>query len=109
MLLYPHVVEDGQDVSDGATIDILEVMIAPLGKDESVALLLRKKEFNEMLQCGIISCLVKDSSKAVRVFPPGNIPIVVCLISQNNLERAYIDAKWNEKDKMHLFHLILMQ
>ena len=82
---YPHVVEDGQDVRDGATVDILEVMIAPLGKDESVALLLRKKEFNEMLQFGIISCLVKDSCKAVRVFPPGNISIVVGLVSQNNL------------------------
>ena len=41
---YPHVVEDGQDVSDGATVDILEVMVAPLRKDQSVALLLIKNE-----------------------------------------------------------------
>ena len=47
MLCYPHVVEDGQDVSDGATVDILEVMVAPLCKDQSVALLLRNhKESN---------------------------------------------------------------
>ena len=40
---YPHVVEDGQDVSDGATVDILEVMVAPLRKDQSVAFLLRNR------------------------------------------------------------------
>ena len=48
--MYPHIVEDGQDVSDGATVDVLEVVIAALGKDESVALLLKKKAFNEMFQ-----------------------------------------------------------
>ena len=42
---YPHVVEDGQDVSDGASVDVLEVVIASLGKDESVALLLRNKKY----------------------------------------------------------------
>ena len=109
MLLYPHVVEDGQDVSDGATIDILEVMIAPLCKDQSVALLLRNRESNVRFSISIVSCLIQDSCKAMGVFSPGHVPIVVCLVSQNNLERAYIDAKWNEKDKMHLFHLILMQ
>ena len=87
--MYPHIVEDGQDVSDGATVDVLEVVIAALGKDESVALLLKKKAFNEMLQFGIISCLIKDSCKAVRVFSPGNITIVVCLISQNHLGKAF--------------------
>ena len=44
---YPHVVEDGQDVSDGAAVDVLEVVIASLGKDQSVALLLRKKILKE--------------------------------------------------------------
>ena len=41
---YPHVVEDGQDVSNCAAVDVLEVVVASLGKDESVALLLRNKK-----------------------------------------------------------------
>ena len=44
MLCHPHVIVDGQDVSDGAAVDVLEVVIAPLGKDQPVALLLKKEE-----------------------------------------------------------------
>ena len=43
MLSNPHVVVDGQDVSDGAAVDVLQVVISPLGKDKSVALLLKGK------------------------------------------------------------------
>ena len=35
-------------------------------------------------------CLVEDSRKAVRVFPPGNISIVVGLIPQNHLGQDLI-------------------
>ena len=45
---YPHVVEDGQDVSDCASVDVLEVVIASLGKDESVALFLRNKNIKKL-------------------------------------------------------------
>ena len=45
---YPHVVEDGQDVSDCASVDVLEVVIASLGKDQSVALLLRNKNIKKL-------------------------------------------------------------
>ena len=32
-LCHPHVVVDGQDVGDSAAVDVLEVVIPPLGKD----------------------------------------------------------------------------
>ena len=94
MLCHPHVVVDGQDVSDGAAVDVLEVVIASFGKDQSVALLLKKDEerrTNERVE--IISCLIKDSGKAVRVLSPGNIPVVVCPISQNHLGEAFVGMK----------------
>ena len=51
MLCHPHVIVDGQDVSDGAAVDVLEVVIAPLGKDQPVALLLKKnKRTNQTFQ-----------------------------------------------------------
>ena len=62
------VVEDHQDVGDGAPVDVLHIRVAALGQDEPVALL-----------------LVEDCSEAVGILAPGHVAVVVRLVPQHDL------------------------
>ena len=58
-------------MSDSASVDVLEVVVASLGQDQSVALLLQKDEWEIMFYYSIYFAPVPNKNKSCEfIFPP---------------------------------------
>ena len=58
-------------MSDSASVDVLEVVVAPLGQDQSVALLLHKDEWDIMFSIYFAPVPNKNKICCEFIFPPG--------------------------------------